>query len=152
MLDFWGLEASNPAPIIVCNTARLTAAGYTTNYPSWTGTEASRDQDVVDLNSRLTSLVTEFDSMVQIADADSIINKQASFLFSDGLHPNEFGAAALVDAIQDARKRLRPTNPYQTRNFNVPAPRAGGIRRPRRSGLWYTAENIPGPAGLTYTM
>lgn len=143
MLDFWALESQNPPPIIVCNAARLTASGYTTNYPSWTGTEASRDQDVVDLNANTTAVVAEFDSMVQIADIDSVINKQAAFLFSDGLHPNEFGAAAIVDAIADARKRLRPTNAYKTRNFNVPAPRAGAVRRPRRSGLWYTAENTP---------
>src|SRR5205814_2740200 len=80
------------------------------------------------------------------------INKQASFLFSDGLHPNEYGAAAIVDAIADAKKRLRPTNPYKTRNFNVPSPRASAVRRPRRSGLWYTADNVPGPSAVTYTM
>lgn len=149
MLDYWGLEAQNPAPIIICNTARLTAAGYTGNYPSWTGTEASRDQDVVDLNANTTSVVAEFDSMVQIADVDSIINKQAAFLFTDGLHPNEFGAAAIVDAIADARKRLRPTNAYKTRNFNVPSPRSSAVRKPRRSGLWYTADNVPPAAATT---
>lgn len=149
MLDAWWLEAQNPSPIIVCNTARLTAAGYTSNYASWTGTEASRDQDVVDLNANLTSVVAEFDSMIQIADVDSIINKQASFLFSDGLHPNEFGAAAVVDAIAAARLRLRPTNAYKTRNFNVPAPRSAAVRKPRRSGLWYTADNVPPPTATT---
>lgn len=162
MLDYWGLEAQNPSPIIVCNTARLTATGYTSNYASWTGTEASRDQDVVDLNSNLTSVVAEFDSMVQIADVDSIINKQAAFYFSDGLHPNEFGAAAIVDAIADARKRLRPTNAYKTRNFNVPSPRAAAVRKPRRSGGWYTTSyattgtelvaTATAPAGAVFAM
>lgn len=142
MLDYWGLEAQNPPPILICNTARLTASGYTTNYPSWSGTEASRDQDVLDLNSNLVSVVAEFDSMVQIADIDSIINKQATFLFSDGLHPNEYGAAAIVDALADARKRLRPTNPYKTRNFNVPSPRASAVRIPRISGRWYTTDYV----------
>ena len=152
MLDFWGLESKYPAPVIVCNAARLPAAGYTTNYPSWTGTEASRDQDVLDLNSNLSSLVAEFDGMVQIADMDSVISKDSTLLASDSLHPNEYGAAAIVDAIQTARKRLTPTSTSQTRNFNVPAPRAGGLRRPRRSGLWYTADNNPGPSVTTYTM
>jgi hypothetical protein len=151
MLDAWWLEAQNPAPIIVCNTARLTATGYTSNYASWTGTEASRDQDVVDLNSNLTSVVAEFDSMVQIADVDSIINKQASFLFSDGLHPNEFGAAAIVDAIADARKRLRPTNPYKTRNFNVPSPRASAIRKPRLTSQWHTTSYSAVGTDMTVT-
>jgi hypothetical protein len=149
MLDYWMLESKNPPPIIVCNAARLTASGYTSNYPSWTGNEASRDQDVLDLNSRLVSLVAEFDSMVQLADIDSIINKDATLYFSDGLHPNEFGAAAIVDSIVDARKRLRPTSPYQTRNFNVPSPRSSAVRKPRQSGKWYTADNTPPPAATT---
>lgn len=140
MLDYWGLEAKDPPPVICCNTARLTAAGYTGNYASWTGTEASRDQDVLDLNSNLAAVVAEFDGMVQIADVDATVGKQASFLFSDGLHPNEYGAAAIVDAIQDARKRLRPTSASQTRNFNTPSPRASSLRRPRQSAKWYTAD------------
>lgn len=149
MLDYWGLEAKDPPPIIVCNTARLTASGYTSNYASWSGTEASRDQDCVDLNSNLASVVAEFDGMVQVADIDSVINKQASFLASDGLHPNEYGAAAIVDAIQDARKRLTPTSTSQTRNFNVPAPRTGGMRKNRSSGSWHTTSYATTGTDLT---
>jgi len=152
MLDYWGLEAKDPSPVIVCNTARLTATGYTSNYAGWSGTEASRDQDCLDLNSNLASVVAEYDAMVQVADIDSTIGKQASMLFSDGLHPNEFGAAAIVDAIHDARKRLRPTSTSQTRNFNVPSPRTANTRKPRQSGVWYTADNTPGPAVVTYTL
>jgi hypothetical protein len=152
MLDYWGLEAKDPPPVICCNTARLTAAGYTSNYPSWSGTEASRDQDVVDLNGNLASVVAEFDGMVQVADVDSIINKQATFLASDGLHPNEYGAAAVVDAIHRARKNLTATSTSQTRNFNVPSPRASAVRNPRQSAIWYTAENTPGPSAVTYTL
>ena len=152
MLDYWGLESKDPSPVIVCNTARLTAAGYTSNYASWSGTEASRDQDVADLNSVLAGVVAEFDGMVQVADIDSVINKQASFLASDGLHPNEYGAAAIVDAIQDARKRLSPTSTSQTRNFNVPSPRASAVRRPRRTSTWYTAEHVPPPSAATMSL
>jgi hypothetical protein len=152
MFDYWGLEAKDPPPIIVCNAARLTAAGYTSNYASWSGTEASRDQDVVDLNTVMAGVIAEFDGMVQLADIDSIINKQASFLASDGLHPNEYGSAAIVDAIQLARKRLNPTSSSQTRNFNTPSPRTGGTRKPRQSAVWYTADNTPGPSAVTYTM
>lgn len=152
MFDYWGLEAKDPPPVIVCNAARLTASGYTSNYASWTGTEAQKDQDVLDLNSVTAGVIAEFDGMVQLADMDSIINKQATFLASDGLHPNEYGAAAIVDAIQDARKRLSPTSTSQTRNFNVPAPRTGGVRLPRQSGNWYTSQNTPGPSAVTYTM
>ena len=138
MLDYWGLEAKDPPPIIACNTARLTATGYTGNYASWTGTEASRDQDVLDLNSNLASVIAEFDGMIQLADVDSMINKQASFYASDGLHPNEYGAAAVVDAIHNARRNLTATSTSQTRNFNVPSPRASALRKPRQSGSWHT--------------
>jgi hypothetical protein len=152
MLDYWGLESKYPAPVIVCNAARLPAAGYTANYPSWSGTEASRDQDVLDLNSNINSVVGEFDGMVQVADMDSVISKDATLLASDNLHPNEYGSAAIVDAIQLARKRLNPTSSSQTRNFNTPSPRAGGVRNPRQTAVWYTAENTPGPSAVTYTM
>lgn len=151
MFDYWGLESKDPAPIIVCNTARLTASGYTSNYASWSGTEAQKDQDVADLNSNLASVVAEFDGMVQVADIDSVINKQASFLASDGLHPNEYGAAAIVDAIQDARKRLNPTSTSQTRNFNPPSPRAGSMRKPRASGSWHTTSYSTVGTDLTVT-
>lgn len=151
MFDYWGLESKDPPPVIVCNTARLTASGYTSNYASWSGTEASRDQDVVDLNSTLAGVVAEFDGMVQVADIDSIINKQASFLASDGLHPNEYGAAAIVDAIQDARKRLSPTSASQTRNFNTPSPRASSVRKPRFSGSWHTTSYSAVGTELTVT-
>jgi hypothetical protein len=151
MLDYWGLESKYPPPIIVCNAARLPAAGYTANYPSWGGNEASRDQDVLDLNGNINSVVAEFDGMVQVADMDSVVSKDATLLASDNLHPNEYGAAAIVDAIQVARRRLTPTSTSQTRNFNVPAPRAGGGRYPRRSGLWYTADHTP-PTGVTATL
>lgn len=151
MLDYWGLEARDPSPVIVCNTARLTAAGYTANYAAWTGTEASRDQDVLDLNAAVATMITEFDGMVQIADVDSIINKQVAFYASDGLHPNEYGAAAVVDAIHDARRRLTPTSTSLTRNLNVPSPRASSLRRPRQSSKWYTTDYTSVGTELTVT-
>lgn len=142
MLDCWWLEAKAPPPIIVCNIARLPAAGYTSNYPSWSGTEASRDQDVNDWNTALYSVISEFDSMVQIADIDTALGpKDATLLFSDALHPNEKGASRIVDAMRDAMLRLVPTtsnNP--TGNFNPSSPRAGGSLRPRISGQWYTQD------------
>lgn len=151
MLDYWGLEAKDPPPIIVCNTARLTASGYTSNYAGWSGTEASRDQDVVDLNSNVASVIAEFDGMVQMADMDSIINKQATMYASDGLHPNEYGAAAVVDAIHDARKRLTATSTSATRNFNVPSPRASTLRRPRQSASWYSTDYTSVGTEMTVT-
>lgn len=140
MLDCWWLEAKEPPPVIVCNTARLTATGYTSNYAGWGGTEASRDGDVNTLNGNLRTLVAEFDGMVQIADMDGAIGKTAAYLFSDGLHPNELGAARIVDAIHVAIRNLKPTGTSPTSCLNPSAPRTGPALRPRVSGSWYAMD------------
>lgn len=140
MLDCWWLESKEPPPVIVCDITRLPAAGYTSNYASWSGTESSRDSDVNTWNAALYSLVAEFDSMVQVAYVDSVINKTAAYFFTDNLHPNERGAARIADAISDAIKRLNPTSDSITANLNPGSPRAGGILKPRRSGDWTTTD------------
>lgn len=138
MLDCWWLEAKAAPPVIVCNISKLTAAGYTGSYPSWSGTESSRDADVDTWNADLRTLVAEFDSMVQIADIDSALAK--TYYSSDGLHPDERGAARIADACRDAMRRLSPTSDSPTFNINPSSPRTGGTLKPHRSGLWYTAD------------
>lgn len=140
MLDCWWLEAKAPPPVVVCNIARLTAAGYTGNYAGWTGTEAAHDADVDAWNADLRTLMGEFDGMVQLADMDGAIGKDSAALFTDGLHPNEKGAAEIVDAIRSAVRRLTPTSTSPAQNLNPSAPRAGSALRPHVSGQWYTAE------------
>lgn len=141
--DCWWLEAKTPPPIIVCNVARLTSTGYS-SYPN-----VSTDTDVANLNSDIASVVAEFDSMVQIADLDGAIGGDATLLASDGIHPNELGAAKAADAVLAAVRRLSPTGPGVATNFNVASPRSGGIIKPRISGRWYTTEYRA--AGSNYT-
>lgn len=141
--DGWWLEAKNAPPVIICNVARLTATGYTSNYAGWSGTEASRDTDVQNLNGDIATVVAEFDSMVQVADLDSVLNKgvgpDGQSLFFDGLHPNELGAARCVDQIITAYRRMSQTTALgTTANFNPPAPRWAGTKQPRISGRYYT--------------
>jgi hypothetical protein len=138
MFDCWWLESKVPPPVVVCNISKLTATGYTNSYPGWAGTESSRDDDVDTWNADLRALVSEFDSMVQIADIDSALAK--IWYSSDGLHPDERGAARIADAIRSAMRRLTPTSDSPTQNLNPSAPRAGGILRPHISGRWYTAD------------
>jgi hypothetical protein len=140
MLDCWWLESKDPAPVIVCDITRLPAAGYTANYASWSGTESSRDTDVTTWNTALSSLVGEFDSMVQIAYVDAAINKDSNYFYTDNLHPNEAGAARIADAIRDAIKRLTPPGNSITASMNPSSPRAGGTLKPRRSGDWATTD------------
>lgn len=137
--DCWWLESKTPAPVIVCDIARLTATGYA-GYAGWTGTEAQKDQNVVDWNADITTLVTEFDGMVQIAGMDAALGKNAS-LYSDGLHPNEVGASKVVEAIRAAMLKLTPTaGTSPNLNINPPSVVPSAITRPRRAGHWYTAD------------
>lgn len=147
MLDCWWLEALAAPPVLVCNVSKLTAAGYTGSYPSWAGTEGSRDADVDTWNADLRTLVAEFDSMVQIADIDSALAK--TYYSSDGLHPDERGAARIADACRDAMRRFTPTSDSPTFNINPSAPRTGGTLKPHLSGQWYTADHQPPPSAVT---
>lgn len=148
--DCYWIEADNPPPVIVCNIARLTTAGYA-GYPTWTSSQAGADTDVANFNSDLASVVAEFGSMVQIADIDSAINKGTppagspsgvtTLFASDGVHPNEFGAALCADAITTAVNKLVPEGPLGDAAYRqVDAPMAAAARRPRLSGNFYIPE------------
>lgn len=155
------LETKTPPPVIVCNIARSTTAGYNgALYGNWRAdavgfggagvalSDAQMDADITTTNASLVSLVAEFDAMVQIADCDTAIGGVASAT-SDGIHPNENGAGPVMDAIITARGLLRipGTAVGKSLSFNGPAPRAsmGGGRRPRRVGDYATEQGI-----LTY--
>jgi hypothetical protein len=142
------LESLTPAPVIVCNVSRPTTAGYAALAAfstKWTSadsaSEAAHDANVVSYNADLLTMTQEFDAMVQIADCDSIVGKVAA-AFSDGLHPNEYGAGQIVDAMVAAIDRLSPpvTASSSSICFNPPSPRVAGRRKPRVVNNWYTAE------------
>jgi hypothetical protein len=144
------LESKTAPPVIICNIARLTSAGYAI-YTAWTGTDTSRDSDVTTTNTALQTMANEFDAMVQIADADTAVNKDAT-MTNDGIHPNEKGAAAIVDAFVAAVKRLRPSPGAcgDTISMNPPQPRAGYARFARRTSYWCGVEDTV-PTYSTYT-
>jgi len=155
--DCWWLEALGAPPVVVCNIPRCTTAGYA-SYPTWSGSQATADADVANFNSDIYSVAAEFDSMVQVADLDSAINKTTALFASDGIHPNEIGAAKCADALYDAVNNLRPTTEMDTAQLNSPAPKMGGQARPRRSNQWYTTPyrafgaNITAVAGTMYAI
>jgi hypothetical protein len=138
--DCWWLESKTPPPVIVVGTARLPDAGYTI-YPSWAGSNAQKDQDVLDLNKDVQAVIAEFDAMVQYADIEAVLQKKSS-LFGDSIHPNDLGAAKCADVVLAAIRRLTPSGGEgNAAYFNPPSPRTGGQLRPRVGGsLWYTAD------------
>jgi lysophospholipase L1-like esterase len=152
------LETKTPPPVIICNIARSTTAGYNNSlYANWRAdavafggagialTDVQLDQDVTDTNTLLSALSLEFDSMVQVADCDTAIGKDATAT-SDGIHPNEKGAGPVVDAIIAARGQLTVPGTAVGKSLaqNGPAPRMGmfGGIRPRRVGDYATQEGI----------
>jgi hypothetical protein len=147
------IESLSPPPVIIANACRLTAAGYTAKYPSWTAQTGSLDNDVVTLNNAMASVIAEFDSMVQMADIDAVMAPNGTAVagnYADGLHPNDRGAQKCADALLDAVNRLSPVPGYPTSGqFNPPAQKAAAIRRPTRAAFWYAPDY--GSVATAYT-
>jgi hypothetical protein len=134
-----------------------TIIGYTqysvnTNFANATvASHAAADADVVALNSWITSVVAEFDSMVQIADLEAAIGADANlpsnvytyYALVDGLHPNELGNMKCANAMFDAIELLKASDPMALSNLElpgIPAPTPAAPRRPHRTGHYWTAE------------
>lgn len=149
--DDWWLESKSPGPVIIANVPRLPSGQYTVNYPSWTAQQGSFDLDVAALNAVITSVVGEFDAMVQVADFDSKLNADST-LFKDGLHPNEVGAALCADALREAVIRLTPNGNFGiTGQFNPSSNKAAPVRIPTLAPNWYTCDFNSTPAPGTGT-
>ncbi len=129
-------------------TASGGSGNYSSNTLSWAG---PTDADVLAFNTYLTSLVTEFDAMVQIVDLDAAIGNDPVALGSDGLHPSELGAARIADAFLAASQRLAPSSPYgEASQLNVPCRALVPLYLPRASGGWYTSPGCT-VGGTAYT-
>jgi len=138
--DCYWFEALAAPVVLMCNVAKLTAAGYA-SYGGWAGTEAQKDADVDNFNADLATVVAEFDSMVQIVDIDTAMAKSTLLFGTDGVHPTEPGAAKCADACWDALQRCRPTSTYgRAAHFNPSSRRVSALPANRLSGSWYTAD------------
>lgn len=152
--DEWWIEAPNPGPVIVCNMPRLPQAGYQAYSTMSAFTKAQGDAMVATWNGLISSVVSQFDSMVQVADLDAALNQPfptgiTSWFTTDSLHPNDYGAALCAEAVVAAVQNLKPTIPLgRVLQMNTPANRASSVRRPRLGQLttypsgnyWYEPE------------
>jgi hypothetical protein len=102
---------------------------------------AAADTDIGTLNGWMSTVVAEFDSMVQIADLDTPLGSDTnvpsnlySYFNTDGLHPNEYGsgvaAAAMFQALQRCASPIADMTPLET--VAVASPIPGNDRWPRR--------------------
>lgn len=149
LFDGWWIETTTPNPVLVCNIARLPSAGYAIYGVPPT------DAQVITWNTVISDVVAEFDSMVQLIDCDQVMDKvnTPEVFGSDGLHPNELGAAKIADACIAAIKRLRPTNTKYgtTSHMNPSNARGAGVLQPYLPGSWYASDTGTGASGTAYT-
>lgn len=146
LFDGWWLEAKNPPVVLMLNTARLVGGGYG-GYANTIG-----DSDVTALNTAVASVVAEFDQMVQLVDMDGALAQNTARFETAGLHPNELGAAHIVEALKFSLDSIVPTETaYPSVNLSNSAPRAGAIRKPRTSGLWYSVDAQQTTSNITPT-
>jgi hypothetical protein len=130
-----------------------TVSGGSGNYTSSTLTYVGpSDSDVVTFNTYLTSVVAEFDAMVQIVDLDAAIAKDALALGpTDGLHPSELGAARIADAFRVAVQKLAVSSPYgEASQMNPPNRALVPLIVPKVSTGWYTSPGVAA-TGTAYT-
>lgn len=150
LFDGWWIEAATPPPVLVTNIAQLPAAGYATY-----GTPPT-DAQVVTWNTVITDVIAEFDSMVQLVDVDKTMDKTNTpeVFGTDGLHPNELGAAKIADACIAAIRRLRPvvTKYGATASMNPSSSRIGSMLRPMIDANFYCTDTALGPNGSPYTV
>jgi hypothetical protein len=143
--------------------------GYKLNYSTNTNfsgatvsSHTAADTDVANLNATIATVIGRFDTLVQLADLDSLmgsgdVNGLPSGIYSyydqDGLHPNEFGVSRCCIAMYFALSALQPVNDGQlfgqldsmASPANSPAP----LRRLMKSGQYKLPEFSVW--GATYT-
>jgi hypothetical protein len=130
----------------------VTTSGGSGNYSSSTLTYVGpSDADVTAFNTYLTSVVAEFDGMVQVVDLDTAISKDPLALGTDGLHPSELGAARIADAFRISVQKLAVSSPYgEASQMNPPNRSLVPMVLPRVSTGWYTTPGVT-VGGTAYT-
>jgi hypothetical protein len=149
--DGYWIESKTAPLVLVSNIAKLTSTGYAVY------TTVPTDAQVDTWNAMIAGVVAEFDSMVQLVDIDSAIDKTnlgTTTLSFDGLHPSEWGAARIADAAVKAWRKARPSTAYgPNAHFNPQSARSSAMIQTYQSGNWYTTETTGdvNTSGTVYT-
>lgn len=157
--DCYWIESETPPPVLVCGMNKMNSAGWDIYALLAANSDATNNAMVDTWNALTQGVIAEFDSMVQYVDLDAALDAinlgahaDTPTLAFDGLHPTEFGAGRIADAVLQAVNRLRPTTVIgNTAHFNPQSARSAPLTQPYRDGFWYTAEAPGSTAGTAYT-
>ena len=87
--DYYQIESTTPAPMLVLNIAKQ---------PNYTSTANIVDKDVNTANAALADVTSEFSNAVMTVDEDSALGKNPLNWGNDALHPNDQGHAIIAQA------------------------------------------------------
>lgn len=140
-------ESTDPPIVVVLNTAK------TRNYPG--GAHTIVDADVTASNAAVAAMLTATwpgDSRIALVDIDTLLGKNDAYLNSDGIHPNDAGAALIANAITSAIVAATPAATTMLSKAQVPpldAPLVRRVREPTNDARSGVATLVAGVATVT---
>lgn len=95
-VDYWQIESPTPGPLLVHKILKLS-----TYYPTYNGNDRVNLTNINTWNTAITNLVAEFSGNIFLVDPNAYINKDATYISDDLVHPNDRGHAAIAQACYD---------------------------------------------------
>jgi hypothetical protein len=95
-VDYWQIESLTPGPLLVHKILKLS-----TYYPTYNVANRVNLTNINTWNTAITNLVTEFSGNIFLVDPNTYINKDATYIADDLVHPNDRGHAAIAQACYD---------------------------------------------------
>lgn len=95
-VDYWQIESPTPGPLLVHKILKLS-----TYYPQYTANNRVNLANINTWNTAITNLVAEFSGNIFLVDPNIYINKDATYISDDLVHPNDRGHAAIAQACYD---------------------------------------------------
>jgi hypothetical protein len=95
-VDYWQIESPTPGPLLVHKILKLS-----TYYPQYTANNRVNLTNIDTWNAAITNLVTEFSGNIFLVDPNTYINKDATYISDDLVHPNDRGHATIAQACYD---------------------------------------------------
>jgi hypothetical protein len=95
-VDYWQIESPTPGPLLVHKILKLSIY-----YPTYDVNDRVNLTNINTWNTAITNLVAEFSGNIFLVDPNTYINKDATYISDDLVHPNDRGHAAIAQACYD---------------------------------------------------